>query len=83
MSLLEVPGVPDRPALSSTFLSWLLADLLNDLPEAGDLDKPKLVFFFNEAHLLFGTSVCWQRTAPTVASDRRTLWCHERYAANG
>ncbi|AND17311.1 helicase HerA-like domain-containing protein [Rathayibacter tritici] len=53
VSLLEVPGVADRPALFSTFLMWLLADLFNDLPEVGDLDKPKLVFFFDEAHLLF------------------------------
>ena len=53
VSLLEVPGVQDRPALYSTFLMWLLADLFNDLPEVGDLDKPKLVFFFDEAHLLF------------------------------
>ena len=37
----------------STFLMWLLADLFHDLPEVGDLDKPKLVFFFDEAHLLF------------------------------
>ncbi|MDF2573404.1 MAG: ATPase [Agromyces sp.] len=53
VSLLEVPGVADRPALYSTFLMWLLADLFNELPEVGDLDKPKLVFFFDEAHLLF------------------------------
>ncbi len=53
ISLLEVPGVADKPALFSTFLMWLLADLFNDLPEVGDLDKPKLVFFFDEAHLLF------------------------------
>ncbi|KQQ92637.1 ATPase [Leifsonia sp. Leaf325] len=53
ISLLEVPGVADKPALYSTFLMWLLADLFNDLPEVGDLDKPKLVFFFDEAHLLF------------------------------
>ncbi len=57
VSLLEIPGVQDRPALFSTFLMWLLADLYNDLPEVGDLDKPndkpKLVFFFDEAHLLF------------------------------
>ncbi|RFA22050.1 helicase HerA-like domain-containing protein [Subtercola boreus] len=53
VSLLEVPGVADKPALFSTFLMWLLADLYNDLPEVGDLDKPKLVFFFDEAHLLF------------------------------
>ncbi|ROP45210.1 MULTISPECIES: helicase HerA-like domain-containing protein [unclassified Rathayibacter] len=53
VSLLEVPGVADKPALFSTFLMWLLADLFNDLPEVGDLDRPKLVFFFDEAHLLF------------------------------
>ncbi|MEO8906911.1 MAG: helicase HerA-like domain-containing protein [Microbacteriaceae bacterium] len=53
VSLLEVPGVQDKPALFSTFLMWLLADLFNDLPEVGDADKPKLVFFFDEAHLLF------------------------------
>jgi DNA helicase HerA-like ATPase len=53
ISLLEVPGVADRPLVYSTFLMWLLADLFNDLPEVGDLDKPKLVFFFDEAHLLF------------------------------
>ena len=53
ISLLEVPGVADKPALSSTFLMWLLADLYGGLPEVGDLDKPKLVFFFDEAHLLF------------------------------
>ena len=48
-----VSGLQDRPALFSTFLLWLLADLFEDLPEVGDLDKPKLVFFFDEAHLLF------------------------------
>ncbi|MCH1882210.1 helicase HerA-like domain-containing protein [Agrococcus sp. ARC_14] len=53
ISLLEVPGVADQPALFSTFLMWLLADLFEDLPEVGDVDKPKLVFFFDEAHLLF------------------------------
>ncbi|MCB1042706.1 MAG: DUF853 family protein [Acidobacteria bacterium] len=42
-----------RPRLYSTFLLWLLAELFEDLPEAGDLDRPKLVFFFDEAHLLF------------------------------
>ncbi|MEV7592442.1 helicase HerA-like domain-containing protein [Streptomyces sp. NPDC089922] len=53
VSLLELPAVQDKPQLFSTFLMWLLADLYNDLPEVGDLDKPKLVFFFDEAHLLF------------------------------
>ncbi|WP_420823660.1 helicase HerA-like domain-containing protein [Terracoccus luteus] len=53
VSCLELPGVQDRPQLFSTFLMWLLADLFHDLPEEGDVDKPKLVFFFDEAHLLF------------------------------
>ncbi|MCX3062651.1 helicase HerA-like domain-containing protein [Streptomyces beihaiensis] len=53
ISVLELPAVRDKPQLFSTFLMWLLADLFNTLPEAGDLDKPKLVFFFDEAHLLF------------------------------
>ncbi len=53
VSLLEVPGVADKPALFSTFLMYLLAELFELLPEVGDLDKPKLVFFFDEAHLLF------------------------------
>ncbi|MFE9613237.1 helicase HerA-like domain-containing protein [Streptomyces sp. NPDC006012] len=53
VSVLELPAVQDRPQLFSTFLMWLLADLFHDLPEVGDVDKPKLVFFFDEAHLLF------------------------------
>lgn len=53
ISCLELPAVQERPALFSTFLMWLLADLFQDLPEVGDIDKPKLVFFFDEAHLLF------------------------------
>ncbi|MGL5817641.1 MAG: helicase HerA-like domain-containing protein [Phycicoccus sp.] len=52
-SMLELPAVQDKPQLVSTFLMWLLADLFHDLPEVGDVDKPKLVFFFDEAHLLF------------------------------
>jgi len=42
-----------RPRLYSTFLLWLLSELFECLPEVGDLEKPKLVFFFDEAHLLF------------------------------
>ncbi|MFF0480630.1 helicase HerA-like domain-containing protein [Streptomyces sp. NPDC004435] len=53
VSVLELPSVRERPQLFSTFLMWMLADLFNDLPEVGDLEKPKLVFFFDEAHLLF------------------------------
>lgn len=41
------------PRLYSTFLLWLLSELFEELPEVGDLDRPKLVFFFDEAHLLF------------------------------
>ncbi|MER5766923.1 helicase HerA-like domain-containing protein [Streptomyces sp. NPDC001985] len=53
VSVLELAAVRDKPQLFSTFLMWLLADLFHDLPEAGDLDQPKLVFFLDEAHLLF------------------------------
>ena len=53
ISLLELPNLQDRPAIFSTFLMWLLAELFRALPEVGDVDKPKLVFFFDEAHLLF------------------------------
>jgi DNA helicase HerA-like ATPase len=53
ISCLELPAVQDRPKMFSTFLMWLLADLFHDMPEVGDVDKPKLVFFFDEAHLLF------------------------------
>ncbi|MCZ4067739.1 DUF853 family protein [Microbacterium sp. H37-C3] len=53
VTLLEVPGVADRPVLYSTFLMYLLAELFEVLPEVGDVDKPELVFFFDEAHLLF------------------------------
>ena len=53
ISLVELPSLQDRPAVFSTFLMWLLADLFHELPEVGDVDKPELVFFFDEAHLLF------------------------------
>src|SRR3546814_1942849 len=42
-----------KPRLYSSFLLWLLSELFEQLPEVGDLDKPKLVFVFDEAHLLF------------------------------
>jgi DNA helicase HerA-like ATPase len=53
ITLLEVGEQAARPVMFSTFLMWVLADLFATLPEVGDLDKPKLVFFFDEAHLLF------------------------------
>jgi DNA helicase HerA-like ATPase len=51
--ILELSDVQDKPALFTKFMLWMLATLYNQLPEVGDIDKPKLVFFFDEAHLLF------------------------------
>ena len=53
VNILAADQLYQKPALYSTFLLWLLAELFERLPEAGDLDRPKLVFFFDEAHLLF------------------------------
>jgi uncharacterized protein len=53
VTCLELADVQDKPLLWSTFMMWLLAELYHNLPEAGDLPKPKLAFFFDEAHLLF------------------------------
>ncbi|MFO0676262.1 MAG: helicase HerA-like domain-containing protein [Polyangiaceae bacterium] len=53
VSILSLSDVQTKPALFSTFMMWLLARLYEELPEVGDLEKPKLVFFFDEAHLLF------------------------------
>ena len=53
VSLLAADKLMRSPRLYATFLLWMLAELFEELPEAGDLPKPKLVFFFDEAHLLF------------------------------
>ena len=53
MSVMGLTALQDKPRLFSTFLMWMLADLFHDLPEIGDVEQPKLVFFFDEAHLLF------------------------------
>jgi DNA helicase HerA-like ATPase len=53
ISVLELSDVIDKPALFSTFMLWLLAQLWHGLPEIGDPPQPKLCFFFDEAHLLF------------------------------
>jgi len=68
VTLLELADQAGNPRLFSTFLMWLLAELFEDLPEAGDLDKPKLVFFFDEAHLLFtdASKAFLQRIEQTV-----------------
>jgi len=53
ISLLNISDIQNQPLLFSTFLLSLLAQLFAKMPEVGDLDKPKLIFFFDEAHLLF------------------------------
>jgi DNA helicase HerA-like ATPase len=53
ISILNVSDIQNQPAIFSTFMLALLAELYQRLPEAGDLDKPKLIFFLDEAHLLF------------------------------
>ena len=63
VNILAADKLIQTPALYSTFLLWLLSELYETLPEAGDLDKPKLVFFFDEAHLLFDA-------APKVLLDK-------------
>ena len=53
MNILECQELAQHPLLYGTFLLWMLSEIYEMLPEAGDLDKPKLAFFFDEAHLLF------------------------------
>jgi hypothetical protein len=68
VSCLELAAVQDRPALWSTALMWFVAELFETLPEAGDLPKPKLVVFLDEAHLLFADA-----TKAFVESVARTV----------
>ncbi|MDX2101436.1 MAG: helicase HerA-like domain-containing protein [Alphaproteobacteria bacterium] len=53
VNVLAADKLVNRPTLYATFLLWLLAELFEQMPEVGDLDRPKLCFFFDEAHLLF------------------------------
>src|SRR5215213_10053850 len=53
INILAADRLMNNPRLYATFLLWLISELFEELPEVGDLDKPKLVFFFDEAHLLF------------------------------
>ena len=53
MNILGCDELFQQPLLYSTFMLWMLSELYENLPEAGDLEKPKMVFFFDEAHLLF------------------------------
>ncbi|RWM29430.1 helicase HerA-like domain-containing protein [Mesorhizobium sp.] len=56
INLLRADKLLEAPKLYATFLQWLLTELFRKLPEAGDLPKPKLVYFFDEAHLLFANT---------------------------
>lgn len=56
INILDATQLISNPLLYSTFLLWLLSELFETMPEVGDLDKPKLVFFFDEAHLLFNSA---------------------------
>jgi DNA helicase HerA-like ATPase len=53
INILSAEKLMENPQLYATFLLWMLSELFEEMPEVGDLDKPKLVFFFDEAHLLF------------------------------
>ena len=53
INVLNATELFSKPLLYSTFLLWLMSELYENMPEVGDLDKPKMVFFFDEAHLLF------------------------------
>jgi DNA double-strand break repair helicase HerA and related ATPase len=66
INVLAADKLMNRPRLYATFLLWMLSELFEQLPEVGDLDKPKLVFFFDEAHLLF-------KEAPAALVERIEL----------
>ena len=66
INVLAADKLMNSPRLYATFLLWMLSELFESLPEVGDLDKPKLVFFFDEAHLLF-------KDAPKVLIERIEL----------
>src|SRR5947207_9918961 len=66
VNILAAEKLMNSPRLYSTFLLWMLSELFERLPEIGDPDKPKLVFFFDEAHLLFND-------APKVLLERIEL----------
>ncbi|MBK7006768.1 MAG: DUF853 family protein [Burkholderiales bacterium] len=66
VNILAADKLLNAPRLYATFLLWMLAELFEQLPEVGDLDKPKMVFFFDEAHLLFND-------APKVLLERIEL----------
>ncbi|MBQ0932930.1 DUF853 domain-containing protein [Ideonella sp. 4Y16] len=66
VNILSADKLMNAPRLYATFLLWMLSELFENLPEVGDLEKPKLVFFFDEAHLLF-------KDAPAALVERIEL----------
>ncbi|MEX8494634.1 helicase HerA-like domain-containing protein [Sphaerotilus sp.] len=66
VNILAADKLMNAPRLYATFLLWMLSELFETLPEVGDLEKPKLVFFFDEAHLLF-------KDAPAALTERIEL----------
>ena len=68
VNLLAADKLIQSPRLYATFLLWLLSELYEQMPEIGDPEKPRLVFFFDEAHLLFDE-------APRPCSTRCSRWC--------
>jgi hypothetical protein len=66
VNILTADKLMNAPRLYATFLLWMLSELFEQLPEVGDLEKPKLVFFFDEAHLLF-------KDAPAALVERIEL----------
>ena len=68
INVLDCVKLVQNPTLYASFLLWMLSELFESLPEAGDMDKPKLVFFFDEAHMLFrdAPSVLLQKIEQTV-----------------
>ena len=68
VNILAADKLINSPQLYATFLLWMLSELFERLPEVGDPAKPKLVFFFDEAHLLFSD-------LPKRSKTRFTRWC--------
>ncbi len=68
VNILAADKLMRSPELYATFLLWLLTELFEKLPEVGDPEKPKLVFFFDEAHLLF-------TDLPPVVADKVNRSC--------
>ena len=76
INILSATRLFNSPKLYSTFLIWMLSRLFETLPEVGDLEKPKFVFFFDEAHLLFmmRASSSWKKLSKSFALSGLKEW---------